>query len=310
MTTTEVVASNPPSPRLSLLRRAYEGRALPVSIVLVFIIIAWYAGAVYLNSPQVIEQFERKNVEWTMGDLMAESWEMGRPVLPSPHQVAIELYKTTAQQNVTSKRSLIYHAYVTGSATLLGFVLGIILGVSLAVGIVHVLTLERSLLPWIIASQTVPILAIAPMVVVILGNLGYTGIFPKSLISMYLCFFPVVIGMVKGLRSPDPLQMDLMRTYNASQGQVFWKLRLASSVPFLFTSLKVAVAISLVGAIVGELPTGAQAGIGARLLSGSYYGQTVQIWSALVVASLLGMVLVYTVGLTERIVARRMGAKP
>ncbi len=306
MTTTEAAFA----PSGSLLRRAYEGRALPVSIVLTIIVIAWYAGSVYLNAPQVIEKFEREKIEWTTSQLIHDSWEMGRPVLPSPHQVAIELYKTTAQQKITSKRNLLYHAYVTGSATLLGFVLGIILGVSLAVGIVHVLTLERSLLPWIIASQTVPILAIAPMVVVILGNFGYTGLLPKSLISMYLCFFPVVIGMVKGLRSPDPLQMDLMRTYSATQSQIFWKLRLAASVPFLFTSLKVAVAISLVGAIVGELPTGAQAGIGARLLSGSYYGQTVQIWSALVVASVLGMVLVYAVGLSERIVARRMGARP
>src|SRR3546814_15757934 len=90
--------------------------------------------------------------------------------------------------------------------------------------------------------------------------------------------------MVKGLRSPDPLQRDLLRTYSASTGQLFWKLRWPASVPFLFASLKVAIAISLVGAIVGELPTGAQAGIGARLLAGPYYGQTVLIWAALVAA--------------------------
>ena len=129
-------------------------------------------------------------------------------------------------------------------------------------------------MPWIIASQTIPILAIAPMVIVVLGSIGLTGLVPKSLISMYLCFFPVTIGMVKGLTSPDPMQLDLMRTYNASTAQVFWKLRWPASVPFLFASLKVAIAIALVGAIVGELPTGAQAGIGARLLNGSYYGQT------------------------------------
>ena len=121
-------------------------------------------------------------------------------------------------------------------------------------------------MPWIIASQTIPILAIAPMVIVVLGSLGFTGLVPKSLISMYLCFFPVTIGMVKGLTSPEPMQLDLMRTYNASTSQVLWKLRFPASVPFLFTSLKVAVAIALTGAIVGELPTGAVAGIGARLL--------------------------------------------
>jgi hypothetical protein len=94
----------------------------------------------------------------------------------------------------------------------------------LAVGIVHVRTLDRSLLPWIIASQTIPILAIAPMIIVVLGNIGLTGLIPKSLISMYLCFFPVTIGMVKGLRSPDPLQLDLMRTYSATELQCLVKV--------------------------------------------------------------------------------------
>ena len=134
-------------------------------------------------------------------------------------------------------------------------------------------TLDRSLMPWIIASQTVPILAIAPMIIVILASVGVTGLVPKALISMYLCFFPVTIGMVKGLRSPDPLQMDLMRTYNASRWQVFWKLRVPASIPFLFASLKVAVAISLVGAIVGELPTGAEGGLGSRMLAAPTMGR-------------------------------------
>jgi NitT/TauT family transport system permease protein len=119
----------------------------------------------------------------------------------------------------------------------------------------------------------------------------------------------VTIGMVKGLRSPDTLQLDLMRTYSASQWQVFWKLRLPASIPFLFASMKVAVAISLVGTIVGELPTGASGGIGARLLSGSYYGQTVQIWSALFMAAILGSVLVYLMGGIEALTLRRMGAR-
>ena len=124
---------------------------------------------------------------------------------------------------------------------------------------------------------------------------------------MYLCFFPITIGMVKGLRSPDPMQLDLMRSYNASAAQILWKLRLPASVPFLFASLKVAVAISLTGAIVGELPTGASAGLGARLLSGSYYGQTVQIWSALFMAAFLGMALVYSIGGIERLTLATRG---
>jgi NitT/TauT family transport system permease protein len=207
-------------------------------------------------------------------------------------------------------KSLVWHGWVTLSSTLLGFVLGSLLGIALAIGIVHLKFLSKSLMPWIIASQTIPILAIAPMVIVVLGSMGFTGLLPKSLISMYLCFFPVTIGMVKGLTSPETMQLDLMHTYNSSTSQVLWKLRFPASMPFLFASLKVAVAIALTGAIVGELPTGAVAGIGARLLQGSYYGQTVQIWAALFVGSFIAAGLVWLVGVIERFTLKRMGARP
>ena len=123
-----------------------------------------------------------------------------------------------------------------------------------------------------------------------------------------LLYIAGLIGMVKGLTSPDPIQRDLMRTWSASPAQVFWKLRWPSSMPFLFASLKVAMAISLVGAIVGELPTGAQAGLGARLLAGSYYGQTLQIWAALLAAALIAAIMVAGIGKIDRMLARRMGA--
>jgi NitT/TauT family transport system permease protein len=99
-----------------------------------------------------------------------------------------------------------------------------------------------------------------------------------------------------------------MRTYSANTWQVFWKLRMPASIPFLFASMKVAIAISLVGTIVGELPTGANGGLGARLLTGSYYGQTVQIWSALLMAAILGSLMVYAMGGIERLTLQRMGA--
>ena len=230
-------------------------------------------------------------------------------MLPAPHQILVEIKKTVIDTPVTSRRSLVNHAWVTLSSTLAGFAMGAALGIVLAILIVHVRTLERSLMPWIISSQTIPILAIAPIVIVVLGSIGITGLLPKSIISAYLCFFPITIGMVKGLNSPDPMQRDLMRTYSASQAQTLWKLRLPASVPYLFAGLKVAVAISLVGAIVGELPTGAQAGLGARLLAGSYFGQTIQIWAALFGAAILASLLVATVGLVERLVNRSMGAR-
>jgi len=190
---------------------------------------------------------------------------------------------------------------------LLGFAIGTGLGILLAVGVVHSRVMDMSVMPWAIVSQTIPIIALAPMIIVVLYSIGVQGIIPKAVISAYLSFFPVVVGMVKGLRSPDMMQLDLLRTYHASKAQGFWKLRLPASMPYLFTSLKIGIAASLVGAIVGELPTGAVAGLGARLLAGSYYGQTVQIWSALFAAAILAACLVGLLGVIERATLRRMG---
>ncbi|MDN2566570.1 ABC transporter permease [Aquibium sp. A9E412] len=293
-----------------MLRRLAEGRALPIVIVVAAIVAIWYAFTVYLNAPWQLGVYERSDTEWTAADLVRDTLAQERPVLPAPHQVLAEMWRTTVGVSPTSRRSLLYHTWITLSSTLLGFAIGTALGVLLAVGIVHNRAMDKSVMPWVIASQTIPILAIAPMIVVVLNAIGLTGLLPKALISTYLSFFPVVVGMVKGLRSPEVIQLDLMRTYNASTAQTFWKLRWPSAVPYLFTSMKVAVAISLVGAIVGELPTGAVAGLGARLLAGSYYGQTVQIWSALFMAAALAAVLVALVGLGHRMALARMGVRP
>jgi NitT/TauT family transport system permease protein len=293
--------------RPALYRRPMQGNAGPVLIVSLLIVAIWYVGSIFLNAPFAIEKLERAGTPVTAASLLAATLNEERPVLPSPHQVAEEIYRTTFLLSPSSKRSLVYHGWVTLSSTLLGFAMGTLLGIALAIAIVHSRTLDRSLMPWIIASQTIPILAVAPMIIVVLNAVGLTGLVPKAIISTYLSFFPVAVGVVKGLRSPDPIQLDLLRTYNASPAQVLWKLRWPSAMPFLFTSMKVAVAISLVGAIVGELPTGAVAGLGARLLTGSYYGQTVQIWSALIAAALIAAVLVGLIGLLNRIVLRRMG---
>ncbi len=282
-------------------------RVLPVGVVVLVIVMLWYGFAVLLNSQFELDQAARANTEISTRDLVAKTMVQERPVLPAPHQVATELWDTTVNKKITSKRSLVYHGWVTLSSTLLGFVMGTLLGIGLAVAIVHSRVLDKSLMPWIITSQTVPILAIAPMIIVVLNAIGISGLLPKAMISTYLSFFPVAVGMVKGLRSPDTMHMDLMRTYNATQTQVFFKLRWPSAVPFLFTSMKIAVAISLVGAIVGELPTGAVAGLGARLLTGSYYGQTIQIWTALIGAAVLAAILVTAVDVVSRIVMRNMG---
>ncbi|MBT8155797.1 ABC transporter permease [Epibacterium ulvae] len=295
--------------------------------VLAVIVGFWYAACVPMNVKGLLDAAERAGEQVTpatarerrdagafglvVGNtfVVSRSWSVDRPRLPAPHQVAIELWETTVQKKITSKRSLIYHGKVTLSATLLGFGIGTGLGILLAVGIVHSRVMDMSVMPWAIVSQTIPIIALAPMIIVVLYSIGVQGLLPKAIIAAYLSFFPVVVGMVKGLRSPDHMKLDLLITYNANTAQGFWKLRLPSSMPYLFASLKIGIAASLVGAIVGELPTGAVAGFGARLLAGSYYGQTVQIWSALFAAAILAAGLVALLGVMERLILNRMGVK-
>lgn len=285
-------------------------KIVPVTAILLGLVAIWYVGAYLMNAPFQRDLDRRAGETPTFSEFVVKTMTQPKPTLPAPHQVAVNFFENTFLRKVTSARSLVYHAWVTLSSTLAGFALGTALGIAIAVGIVHVATLDRSLMPWIIASQTIPILALAPMIIVVLAAIGVTGLIPKALISTYLSFFPVAVGMVKGLRSPDMLHLDLMRTYNASSAQVFWKLRVPASVPYLFASMKVAVAASLVGAIVGELPTGAVAGIGAKLLNGSYYSQTIDMFSALLAGSVVAVILVSLVGFAGRITERAMGGRP
>jgi NitT/TauT family transport system permease protein len=282
-------------------------RVLPILTVLLAIVAIWYLAAIWMNLTWVQDQAARADTVLTAGDLVRQTLTLERPVLPAPHQVATGLWEGVTGQKITSKRSLVWHGWVTLSATLVGFAIGTAAGILLAVGIVHKRAMDQSVMPWAVASQTVPILAIAPMVIVVFASMGVTGLLPKAMIAAWLSFFPVLVGMVKGLRTPDAMQLDLMHSWSASGAQQFWRLRLPSSLPYLFTSLKVAIAASLVGTIVGELPAGATAGLGARLLLGSYYGQTVQIWAALFAAAILAAVLVMAIGALERLVLRRMG---
>jgi NitT/TauT family transport system permease protein len=307
--TSSALAADRPRAAPSRLWQAIA-RRVPVAVVVAALLVVWYVAAILMNAALVRDAFEREETKYTVSELVVGTLNAERPLVAAPHQVIGEFADLVFGYPPDSPRSLVYHGAVTLSATCLGFILGAAFGILLAVLIVHIRTLEKSLLPWIICSQMVPILAVAPIVIVVLGALGLRGLLPKSIISAYLCFFPVAIGMVKGLASPDPIERDLMRTWSATRAQVFWKLRCPSSIPFLFASLKVAITISLIGAIVGELPTGAQAGIGARLLAGTYYGQTLQIWAALLAAAIMAATLVGIVGAAERWTLRRMGARP
>ncbi len=311
--------------RASRAARSVGHAAGPVLAVVAGLLALWYIACVPMNAAASITAAERAGAAFSrpaserrdMGGLslvalapaaaMGGAFAQDRPRLPAPHQVAVELWETVALQEPTSRRSLVFHAGITLAPTLLGFAIGSVLGIALAVGIVHSRLMDLSVMPWAIASQTIPILAIAPMIIVVLNSVGLQGLVPKSIISAYLSFFPVTVGMVKGLRAPGAADLDLMRTWNASAARTLLSLRLPASLPYLFASLKIAVAAALVGAIIGELPTGAVRGLGARLLAGSYYGQTIQIWSALFAAALVAGLLVGLVALIERATLRRMG---
>ncbi|MGR3632597.1 MAG: ABC transporter permease [Limimaricola soesokkakensis] len=310
-------------------------RAGPVIILVAALFALWYAAAVPMNIREALTAAEREGVAVqpdtaverrdanALGLVLAnpgqisDAWAQDRPKLPAPHQVAGELWQSVVMEEVEgrrgllrsgslSNRGLLLHAWITLSATALGFVIGAMAGIALAIGIVHSKTMEKSVMPWAIVSQTVPIVALAPMIVVVLYSVGLQGLLPKAIISAYLSFFPVVVGMVKGLRAPDAMQTDLMRTWDASGWQVLTRLRLPASMPYLFASMKIAVAAALVGAIVGELPVQG-GGLGARMLAGSYYGQTAQIWAALLLAAALAAVLVAMIGGAQRLALRRMG---
>lgn len=284
-----------------------RGQAIPALVICLILVVVWYLACIPMNS--VVAEAKIAAAGGGLAATLTESWNHTRPVIPAPHQIAADLWATVFTIAPWAKKSLLYHCWVTLSSTLVGFILGTLLGIGLAILIVHSRLLSKALMPLIIASQTIPILAIAPMIIVVLGAMGFTGLLPKALISTYLCFFPVTIGMVKGLMSPDVIHRDLMHTYNAGAAETLWKLRLPASVPYLFTSLKIAIAIALTGAIVGELPTGAVAGIGARLLIGSYNGLTMMIWSALVAGSVMAATLVWLVGHAERRMLTRMGVR-
>ena len=172
-----------------------RGQFFPVAVISLLILLVWYLAAVPMNA--VLTESRIEAAGGGLWNTLAQSWSLDRPVLPAPHQVIGEIWRTVFVVAPWSIKSLVYHLWVTLSSTLVGFVLGGALGTILAMGIVHVGSLEKSLMPWIIASQTIPILASAPMLIVVLGRTGLPDIFTKATISAYLCFFPVAIGMVK-----------------------------------------------------------------------------------------------------------------
>jgi len=202
---------------------------------------------------------------------------------------------------------LLDSALFTAKEAAVGFAMGASIGFALGVLLAHSRLLQRGVLPYIVASQTIPILAIAPMVVVGLGSKGVTDWVSVSVISAYLSFFPVTINTVRGLQSADPRALELMRSYAAGPWRVLWKLRVPSSLPFVFSALRVAATASVVGAIVGELPSSIPDGLGGAILNfNQYYTLDPEnLWATNLIAALLGISFFVAVLVVERLVVRR-----
>jgi NitT/TauT family transport system permease protein len=229
-----------------------------------------------------------------------------------PHVWTIlKAFDQPAQVNQPPLVHQLWHAALfTGKEALVGFALGAIIGFAIGVVLAHSRLLTRGFLPYIVASQTVPILAIAPMVVVWVNPKlpgGLKGWGAVAVIATYLTFFPVAINTLRGLQSADPRALELMRTYAASPWKVLWKVRAPASLPYVFAALKIAATASVVGAIIGELPSGLQSGLGGSIINfNQYYSlEPQELWATNIVAALLGIVFFVAVVIAEKAIVRR-----
>lgn len=294
MTTT--LASDAPVPKV---RRS--SNLIPMLIVLAVALLLYWPLMLWANYGQAARTLA-SGAELDCKTALACASQLRNPVIPAPGQFLEGLKSLSLPPFAPTQAP--YNALVTGGETLLGLALASFLGLLLATLLVRSRSFERATLPWLVASQTVPIVAIAPMLAVLLGQYGVQGFLPKAIIAAYIAFFPVAIGMAQGLRSPDPLQLDLMRTYRASPAQVFMLLRAPASVPYLFTSLKVAATAALVGSIVAEISTISFSGLGKMLAENSRASDTIALWVIMVYGAVLGIALVALIGLLERMVTR------
>lgn len=277
--------------------------AFPVATVFVLLVAAWFAFAMFFNLQYLNSHMADINPSgWRHTPLLTrlgDALTTTQPTMPTPIQTLGDLLSRLSQPP-SAQQSLWVDLLWTGRATLLGFLLGAIIGVLLAFIFMSSKLLTRSLLPYVIASQTIPIVALVPAIMVSLG----LGLRSEVLISAYLAFFSITVSTYKGLQSVQPLAFDLMRSYAASPVQIFFKLRLPAALPFLFTGLKIGVTASLVGAIIAELPSGSAHGLGQSLVAASEYSANIQLWSTMAAASLLALVLYGAVVLTERSIVR------
>jgi NitT/TauT family transport system permease protein len=241
---------------------------------------------------------------WTW---VTTGWTWPFPVndttLPHIHTIFRALGQPASSGGPLLITILLHSAWFTAKEALVGFTLGATVGFLLAIGLVHSRLAQRALLPYIVASQTIPILAVAPMVVVWLKS-GWQSV---AVIAAYLTFFPVTINTLRGLQSAEPRAHELLRSYAASRWKVLWHLRVPASLPYLFSALKVSATASVVGAIIGELPSSIQDGLGGAILNfNQYYSITpANLWATNLIAAGLGISFFLAVVIAEKLVVRR-----
>jgi NitT/TauT family transport system permease protein len=290
------------SPQRSLTARWLD-RVTPVLAVFVLLIVAWYAAAAYFNYDYLTSLHREVNPgAWnrlSTIEKIKESLSTNQPLMPTPLQT-VQDFVTRLQQPPTADQGLWVDLFYTGRVAILGFLLGTTIGVILALLFMTSRLISWSLMPYVIASQTIPVVALVPAIIVTIG----LGLRSEILISAYLSFFSVTISTYKGLQSVQPVAFELMRSYAANPWQVFLKLRLPAALPFLFTGLKIGVTASLVGAIIAELPSGSSNGLGQGLVSSSTDGLYIPLWSTMMAAACLGLLLYGMVVLAEKVVVR------
>jgi NitT/TauT family transport system permease protein len=235
------------------------------------------------------------------------TFEVNDLTLPHLHDIVGQLFEPSRANGPLLIEVLWDSALFTAKEAAVGLVLGATIGFAIGVVLHHSRLLTRGLLPYIVASQTVPILAIAPMVVVWTGSRGVPAWFSVAIIAAYLTFFPVTINTLRGLDSADPRALELMRSYAASRRAILWKLKVPAALPYLFAALKVSATASVVGAIIGELPSSIQDGLGGAILNFNQYylSSPPSLWATNLIAAALGICFFLVIALAERLVVRR-----
>ncbi len=241
----------------------------------------------------------------TLGPLQVDLTLLNDMQLPHLSDILASLGEPAQRNGPPLWNMLLESVAFTFYSAFLGFVIGGLIGFALAVVFAHFDALQRGMMPFVVASQTVPILAIAPMIVIWMGRAGNVSM-AVPMIAAYLTFFPVTIYSLRGLTAVQPTALELMQTYAATRREIFFKLRLPNALPHIFTALKIASTASVVGAIIGELPSGIQTGLGIAILNFSrYYNQSPpRLWAAILIAGVVGILFFAAIALLERLVVR------